>query len=114
MQNLINAFTTLFSKIAAVVQWFADLAKAVFTAAWDLLKDGVCWVFESVLQLVATVIGSVPLEGITQNLAAFGSVPANVLEVLAALGMGTAFGIITAAIGIRLVLQLIPFTRLGS
>jgi len=107
-------FTLLLAKISKVVQWVADLWIAIFVAAWDLLKDAFSWVVDQFMGIALSAASSLDISGIQTNLSAFGSLPANVLEVLSALGMGTAFGIIAAAIGIRLVLQLIPFTRLGS
>lgn len=114
MQAIVNAFTTFFAKIGKVVEWFGNLFKAVFVALWDLLKDGVCWVMESLLKIATGVLQSLDVTSISSQVGVWGSIPANVLEVCAALGLGTAFGIITAAIGIRFLLQLIPFVRLGS
>jgi hypothetical protein len=114
MQMIVDAFTKLLAKIAAVVGWFGDLAKAVFLAGWDFIKDGFSWALESLLKIAVSAVQSLNVSTITNALGVWGSIPANVLDVCAALGLGTAFGIITAAIGVRLVLQLIPFTRLGS
>jgi hypothetical protein len=107
-------FTALFAKFSAVVAWFGSLAVAVFTAFSDLFKDIFAWVFEQVLGVAQGLINAVDLSGITQYSNLWQSGPAQTLEVLSALGLGTAFGIILAAIGIRLILQLIPFVRLGS
>lgn len=103
-----------FDKIAAVVQWIADLWKAIFKAAWDLLRDGACWVFEEGLKVAVSAAAGINTSGITTSLSAWNEVPAEMLNVLQLLGVGSAIAIITTAIGIRLVLQLIPFTRLGS
>lgn len=107
-------FTMLFRKVAAFAEWIGKLWVAIFQALWDLLKDGVCWVVEQFLDLAVAAAQSLDVSGIQTGLSAWGSIPGNVLEVCAALGLGTAFSVISAAIGIRLVLQLIPFTRLGS
>ena len=47
-------------------------------------------------------------------LGVWSSMPEEIINILGLLGVGPACGIIVAAIAIRLVLQLIPFTRLGS
>lgn len=109
-----QGFSLLISKLAAIVGWFADLAKAVFVAAWDLMKDAVSWVVEQFLQIATAAVQSINVGAITDHLGVWGSIPGDVLDVLAALGLGTAFSIIATAIVIRLGLQLIPFTRLGS
>lgn len=107
------AFTLLFSKIAAVIQWFYDLFIAIFVALWDIIKDGFSWCFEQVMDIVVDAVSTVDVSGISA-VGGWGSFPAEVLNILALLGVGQATTIIVTAIGIRLVLQLIPFTRLGS
>lgn len=107
-------FTILFQKISLVVEWVGKLFVSVFVAAWDLLRDAACWVVDECLKLAVSAAGSLDVSGITTNLSAWGELPGEVLNILALLGVGTAVSIIGAAIGIRLVLQLIPFTRLGS
>lgn len=107
-------FSLLLSKIAAVIQWFADLAIAVFTAAWDFVKDAICWPFEQLLSIVVTALQALQFDAITQNIGAWSSLPAEMLNIMGLLGVGPACAIIAAAIAVRLVLQLIPFTRLGS
>ncbi len=107
-------FSMLFSKIAAVVQWFASLFVAIFVALWDIFKDVFAWLFEQVLQLCVSILGTLNLSGITNNLSAFGSIPANVMAVMSAIGLGQALAIISSALVIRFTLQLIPFSRLGS
>lgn len=114
MQNLIDAFTMLLAKIAASVAWFGKLFVAVFVALWDIGKDGVCWVVEEFMKLAVTTLQALDVSAISSNLGVWGSIPGNVMEVLSALGLGQAFTVIVAAIGVRMVLQLIPFTRLGS
>lgn len=104
----------LLAKIAALVGWFGRLFVAVFKAAWDMVTDVVCWALEGLLSVAVTLVSSLDLGGITASLSGWGSIPGEVLNVLGLLGAGQAATIIVSAIGIRLVLQLIPFTRLGS
>jgi hypothetical protein len=105
-------FTTLFAKIAAVVKWVSDLWVAIFVAAWDLLKDGFSWLFDQVLSVAVAAITAIDLSGITSQ--AWGTIPGDIGNILSLLGVGTAITMITAAITIRIGLQLIPFVRLGS
>lgn len=108
-----NLFTLLFSKIAAVVKWVADLFVAVFVAAWDFIRDGFSWLFEQVLTVAISAVGSIDVSSLP-TMGVWGSMPGEILNILSLLGVGTAVTIITAAIGIRMTLQLIPFVRLGS
>lgn len=107
-------FSMLLAKIAALVSWFGKLFVAVFKAAWDMVTDVVCWALDGVLSVAVSMASSVDLGGVTASLSAWGSIPGEVLNVLGLLGAGQAAAIVVSAIGVRLVLQLIPFTRLGS
>lgn len=107
-------FSMLLAKIAAVISWFSSLFVAVFVALWDLLKDAFSWAFEQVLKVSVSAVGSVDVSSISGYASSVGSLPGDILNVLGLLGVGTAISIITAAIGVRLLLQLIPFVRLGS
>lgn len=107
-------FSALLAKFSAVLSWFGQLFEAVFTAAWDLIRDGACWPFEQLLSIVVSAMGALDVSGVSGALGIFHQIPAGVLEVMAAFGAGTCFSIVSAAIVIRLVLQLIPFVRLGS
>lgn len=108
------AFTILFAKIAAVVKWFGQLYVAVFEAAWDFVRDAACWPFEQLMDIVVSAIQAIDMTGLSSQVGAWGSLPSEIANILGLLGIGTASAIIVAAIGVRLVLQLIPFVRLGS
>jgi hypothetical protein len=107
-------FTALWAKLAAIVGWFGDLFVDVFEAGWDFLTDVICWVFDKGLGVAVSAMASLDVTGVTANISAWGSLPAEVLNILSLLGIGTASTIIVSAITIRLTLQLIPFVRLGS
>ncbi len=107
-------FSMLLAKIAALAGWFGKLFVAVFKAAWDMVTDVVCWALDGVLSVAVSMVSSVDTGGIDASLGAWGSIPGEVLNVLGLLGAGEAVAIIVSAIGVRLLLQLIPFTRLGS
>ncbi|RUR70275.1 DUF2523 domain-containing protein [Variovorax guangxiensis] len=108
------AFTMLFAKIAAVLVWIGELFVKCWLAVWDLVRDAACWPFEQVMKIVLKAVQGIDLSGIQPYVNAAGGLPAEIINILGLLGAGTCISIIVAAIGIRLVLQLIPFTRLGS
>jgi hypothetical protein len=108
------AFSMLFAKLVELASWFGKLYVAVFKAAWHLVTDVVCWSLEGLLEVAVSMASKVDTTGIASSIGAWGSLPSEVMNVLGLLGAGEAVGIIVTAIGIRLVLQLIPFTRLGS
>lgn len=106
-------FTMLFTKITAVLAWFSALFVSVFVSIWDLVKDGFSWLFEQILTVATSAIGAIDVSGLPK-LSTFGSLPAEVMNILGLLGVAQAIAVIVTAIGIRFVLQLIPFVRLGS
>ena len=81
----------------------------------DMIKDVFFWVmeqiFETVNVLVSWVMGFLSPIDISQYLTAF---PPEVAWVMSAIGVPQAMTIILTCLTIRLLLQLIPFTRLGS
>ena len=107
-------FTTLFAKIASVISWVGKLWVAIFAAAWDILRDALTWPVEQLFDLANSATSALDLSGLTQAAQSWGTLPGEVINILGLLGAGEAAAIIGAAIGIRLVLQLIPFVRLGS
>ena len=114
MGAIANGLSMILAKFAAVVAWIGKLFVAIFVAAWDFITDAFVWVFDSVLGVAVSALGAVDVSGMSSAGQWWGSLPGEVMNMLGLVGFGTAMGIIVAAIGIRLVLQLIPFTRLGS
>ena len=96
-----------------MIQWIGQLFKDVFKAAWDIIKDAFAWLVEQILDVVISAVSAIDVSGL-ESVQGWGELPSEVLNVLGLLGIGAASGVIVAAIGIRLVLQLIPFVRLGS
>lgn len=83
--------------------------------AFVLLSDLIISVFSIVLSFVKTVLDTV--------LSAFGAfdvsqyfswLPADAVNVMSLIGLPNMLSMIVAALGIRVILQLIPFVRLGS
>lgn len=114
MQALVTAIGYVLQKIVAALKWIGQLFVKVFEALWDLLSDAACWVFEQALDVSLSVVQVLDFSAITQYVSTFGQLPGQVAEVLAACGLGSCMVIIAGAITTRLLLQLIPFTRLGS
>lgn len=107
-------FSMLLAKLAALAGWFGDLFVSVFVALWDIFRDIASWTFEQVMSVAVLAINGVSLDALTQAFPGFGEIPAQMMIVMSAIGLGQAFAMIAASITIRLTLQLIPFTRLGS
>lgn len=106
--------SAILAKFVALAQWLGQLCTAAFVALWDFARDVACWPFEQVMDIALSAISAIDLSGITAYTSTWGTLPAEIVNVLGLLGVGEASVIIITAIGVRLVLQLIPFTRLGS
>lgn len=107
-------FSAIIAKLVAIVQWFADIFVAIFVALWDLVKDAFAWVADQLLGIVQSAISAIDVSAFAGFATVWGTAPAEFMNILSLLGVGTATTIILTAIGIRLALQLIPFVRLGS
>lgn len=111
------AISALIAKIVGLATFLGKLVVAVFAAGWLLLQDGICWGFEGLLTVLQFVLDSLPGQQAFQGLNPgqyFASMPPEVVNMLGMIRLGEGLAIILAAIGIKLVLQVIPFTRLGS
>lgn len=114
MGALANGLSMLIAKLVAAVKWVGELFKAVFVAAWDFIRDAFVWIFDELLKLVVSAMGSLDVSGMSSAGQWWGGLPSEILGMLGLVGFDIAMALIISAIGIRLVLQLIPFTRLGS
>lgn len=112
-ESLTEYFKWAKDVVDAWYKWAADLIKAIFKAAWDMFTDAVSWLIEKLFEIIKAALDAVDvssLKGIADNI----NLPPEIVTVMQLSGIGTAVGIVVTAIGIRLALQLIPFTRLGS
>lgn len=109
-----DVIAAIWDAIIGLAEWFFGLVKDVFTAVWDMAIDAVCFVLDETLDFVVSMVLSVDVGMFSGSLGTWSSLPSQVLNVIGLIGLGDCFAIIAAAIGIRLVLQLIPFVRLGS
>jgi len=84
-------------------------------SGWDMLKDLFLWIFETLLALIEVILQALDSMfsylDMTQYLT---MLPADVVAVAQSVGAGEASGIVILALTIRILLQLIPFVRLGS
>ncbi|AWA91556.1 DUF2523 domain-containing protein [Vibrio parahaemolyticus] len=104
------------------MDWLVDLFNKLLVflyqlllSLFDMLKDLFFWIVEQVMEaanlLIAGIFALFAPVDMSQYMT---SIPPTVSWVLAAVGVPQCLSIILAAITIRLLLQLIPFTRLGS
>lgn len=114
MGGIVQGITLLLSKIAALAAWVGELAVAAFSAVWLLLTDLLVWAFDGFFTLAITLASAVDLGGLTAYTADWAGLPSWTIEAMQAVGLTSAIGIVVAALVVRLVLQLIPFVRLGS
>ena len=98
----------------SIVQWFFDLVKTFFLVLWDMLLDLFSFIVEMVLDAVVLLLAQIPIPVSWSLQSLFDVLPASVLSMLSAIGFTQALGIVLVALGIRFLLQLIPFIRLGS
>ncbi|GKT02283.1 DUF2523 domain-containing protein [Acidovorax sp. SUPP3434] len=116
IRAIVNGIQKVVDKLDGFIDWIFELVPRFFKSLVIILQDFFLWSLEQVFGLVKALIdGITGMDEMVAKLAGiWAGVPPEVTLMMQTIGLGTAFGIIVAAIGIRLVLQLIPFTRLGS
>ncbi|EKL9831859.1 DUF2523 domain-containing protein [Vibrio alginolyticus] len=104
------------------MDWLVDLFNKLLVflyqllvSLFNMLKDLFFWAVEQVMEMVNMLLSGVfalfaPVD-MSQYMT---SIPPTVSWVMAAVGLPQCLSIILAAITVRLMLQLIPFTRLGA
>lgn len=98
-----------------IFAWIIVQAKSALLTLWDMFTDLLFFIVDLFMS-----VGLLALEGMSQALQLvnvsnyINSMPVEVLGVVNAIGLGEAIGMIMAAGTARLLLQLIPFVRLGS
>ncbi|EMG7549831.1 DUF2523 domain-containing protein [Vibrio alginolyticus] len=104
------------------MDWLVDLFNKLLVflyqllvSLFNMLKDLFFWAVEQVMEMVNMLLSGVfalfaPVD-MSQYMT---SIPPTASWVMAAVGLPQCLSIILAAITVRLMLQLIPFTRLGS
>ena len=109
----------VFDLVTKAFAWLSKMFVASIDAIYDLLADALTWLVEGVLKLAAEAIKGIAdgfnfkeLTDTFSNL--WGQIPVDVMQVMQAIGVPSALGIVVLGILIRIGLQLIPFVRLGS
>jgi len=98
-----------------IFDWVTNLFKSLAVTIWDMLKDLLIFIVDIFMDL-----GFLILEGFQEALELIdlsqyiSGLPSEVTFVLSATGLSQAVGMIMLAGTARLLMQLIPFVRLGS
>jgi len=104
------------------MDWIVDLFNKLIEFLYrllislaDMLKDLFFWILESIMALAYELVeGAVTFFAPVDVSSYFSGIPAGAAWVLSQIGLPQAMVMIIAALGVRMLLQLIPFTRLGS
>lgn len=105
----------LLSAIEDAYEWYVSVWVMVFESITDLLSDVFFLIFESIIDAVSGAFSFLFADFDFVSFSTyFAMLPSEVLDMLSLLGIAQCMTIIVSALGIRLVLQLIPFVRLGS
>jgi len=105
-----------------MLDWFAttwneakQFLYSIVLTVQEIFKDMFIWLFESFLDISILAINGLDSFFTGLDIANhINSLPPEVSYYASALGLSQAMGMIIIAITIRLLLQLIPFVRLGS
>lgn len=101
--------------INPILEWFVQVIGFVLVGIFDMFKDLLIYCFEQIGTLIVAIMGTIPaIPGADLLQEYWMLIPVEARDLALRAGLGEASTIIITAIGIRLLLQLIPFVRLGS
>nr|WP_199066962.1 DUF2523 family protein [Chromobacterium sp. ASV5] len=108
-------FGQVLAKFVAMAAFILALAIAVIAALWLLGTDLGVWLFEQFMDLSIYILNSIQFDFNTLNVTKYiTALPPETQNMLGLIGVGQAIALIISAIAVRVLLQIIPFTRLGS
>lgn len=108
-------FSALLAKFVGLASWVLALTVGILAVMWLFSTDLGAWVFEQVLDVAIAALNAIDFDSQTFNPGTYiAALPSEVTNMLGLLRVGEALAIILAAITVRITLQLVPFTRLGS
>lgn len=94
---------------------FENWGKSLLLTVWDMLKDFLIFLLEFLLEVAVLILEGLGTLFDSLNLAQYiSAIPPDVQNIMGLIGLGQAMGIIVTSLVIRIMLQLIPFVRLGS
>lgn len=105
-----------------VLNWFAqkwndlvDFLWRLVLSVYDLLKDFLFWIIETLMGVAVYMLNGLSylLDGLDVA-QYFAFIPPETAYIMSITGFSEAMGMIIASIGIRFILQMIPFVRWGS
>lgn len=101
----------LASRFNDIVDFFWRLVLSVF----DMLKDLFYFIMDAVLTVGVTILDGLGLLMSGLDIAPFfTALPPETLSIMTQIGISQALGMIVTCLGIRFILQMIPFVRWGS
>ena len=114
----ISIFNAVIDKISNFLVDFwkviTDFFKSAMLTIFDVLKDVLYFVFDAILGLLVFILDTVGTAFNLVDISNWINFPPEVANMIGLIGLSQAMGLIMSAIVIRISLQLIPFTRLGS
>lgn len=114
MDNIKSFFSSISDGFHGFFTAILSLITKLFLSVWTMITDIMMYVFDKLTDFIIYLLSQLDLSGITQYAGAFGQIPGEVLNVLGLIGIGDCFSVLLVGLGVRLILQLIPFVRLGS
>lgn len=95
--------------------WLQDQIQSLGLTIWDILSDLLLLVVDLFMELGLFILsGLVSVFNLMDVSQYISQLPIEVVQVMSVTGLGTAIGMVMTAGATRLLMQLIPFVRLGS
>lgn len=111
-QSVLNFFRDI---IFDLFKSITEFLKSLVLTFFDMCKDLFYFMFDALLSLMTSLLNGLGSLFTSLNFTnSLDGLPSDVLNIMGLVGLGQCMGFIVTALIIRITLQLIPFTRLGS
>lgn len=108
--------------VNAILDWFAnrwndmiDFVWRIVLSIYDMLKDFFIWILEQLSNVGLMVLNGLGSMFTGLDVGSYwGAIPPETAYFLNIIGLSQAMGMIITCLGIRIILQMIPFVRWGS
>jgi hypothetical protein len=115
MGGIFDFFDWVADQVNSVWDKIKAIIEKLFDEFEEMFKDLLIYVVDTFLDLTTSILESIAIDfSVFDPSSYISSMPAEVSQIIGMIRIPEAIGIIVAAIAIKMLLQLIPFTRLGT
>lgn len=114
MDSVITALNNILAWFGGLPAWIMQLFKDLLSSAYDMLGDVAAFILDKIMLGVISLLDLIPVSTSFNANQYMAGAPAEFIGMLIAIRVPEALAILAIALGIRFLLGLIPFIRVGG